>query len=225
MLNSEIVLALWVTVKLALLTTIILLALGVPFSWWLSSYEGRWKAFLQAIIAMPLVLPPTVLGFYLLIAFSPDTWLGQFWLTVTGSQLAFSFSGILLGSIIYSLPFMLQPLLNSFNQLSRGQLEAVTLLGYNQYKRFIFFVLPACRAGVVNAIALTFAHTLGEFGVVLMIGGSVAGETRLLSIALFEQVETLQYAAAHQTAGVLFVISLLMLLLLYSKNKKAGQWI
>lgn len=211
--------ALWLTLKLGLLTVLVLLAFAIPFSWWLSRYEGKAKPLLEAVIALPLVLPPTVLGFYLLLAFSPETWFGASWLKLTGQQLAFSFEGILIASIIYSLPFVIQPLVAGFTQLGLKYDEVGASLGIPPLKRFVFLILPMIKPALISAATLGFAHTLGEFGLVLMIGGNIPGETQVLSIALYNHVETLQYQQAHKLAAVLMVISFLSLTLLYKFNR------
>ena len=211
--------ALWLTIKLALLTTLILMILGLPLAWFLARYQGRLKPLLEAIVALPLVLPPTVLGFYLLLAFSPDTWFGAFWLSLTGEQLVFSFSGILLGSLIYSLPFVVQPLMAGFSSVARQYEFSAASLGVPPFKRFCHLVLPLIRPAMLSAATLGFAHTLGEFGLVLMIGGNIPGETQVLSIALYDHVEALDYASAHQLALVLVAFSLTSLTLLYKFNR------
>lgn len=211
--------ALWLTIKLALITTCILMIIGIPLAWSLARYQGRFKPLLEAIVALPLVLPPTVLGFYLLLAFSPDAWFGAFWLTLTGQQLVFSFSGLLLGSLIYSLPFVVQPLMAGFSQLTSQFEMSAASLGVPPLKRFCFLVLPMVRPAMLSAATLGFAHTLGEFGLVLMIGGNIPGETQVLSIALYDHVEALDYGSAHQLALVLVAFSLTTLTLLYKFNR------
>ena len=171
--------ALFLTIKLAGLTTIILLVFGTPLALWLSRYQGAWKPVYEAIVALPLVLPPTVLGFYLLVAFSPSYLPGQWWLQTTGSSLAFSFTGILIGSVLYSLPFVIQPLQNAFEQLGDELEEAAATLGATSVDRFFNLILPLTKTSFVTAATLGFAHTIGEFGVVLMIGGNIPGETQV----------------------------------------------
>lgn len=213
--------ALWLTLKLAGLTVVILLLIGMPLAWYLAKYKGPLKPVFEALIALPLVLPPTVLGFYLLTAFSPDTWLGSLWISIVGGQFVFSFAGILVGSIIYSLPFVVQPLLAAFSQLGEKLSLSASTLGIAPTKAFYLVILPAIRANLITAITLGFAHTLGEFGLILMIGGNIPGETQVVSIALFNQVETLQYASAHQLSIMLLVMSLISLTLLYKFNRKS----
>lgn len=215
--------ALWLTVKLASVTTIILLLLGTPLAWWLSKYQGRFKPFIEALIALPLILPPTVLGFYLLIAFSPNHWLGGAWAGVSATPLAFSFYGILIGSVLYSLPFVVQPLQNAFTQLGNDIEEAGAMLGAGALDRFFHLVLPLTQKSFITAATLGFAHTVGEFGVVLMIGGNIPGETQVLSIALFDHVEALEYGQAHTLAFGLVVFSMVVLTLINSINRQGSR--
>jgi molybdate transport system permease protein len=219
MLSALDISAIVVTLKLASLTTVILLVIGTPLAWWLSNTRFKGKAVLEAVVALPLVLPPTVLGFYLLLAFAPNSAIGQLWQGLGGGQLAFSFSALVIGSVIYSLPFVVQPLQASFEQLPRPLLEAAATMGANRADRFVSVVLPLCRRGFISAASLGFAHTVGEFGVILMIGGNIPGETQVLSTALFERVETLQYSSAHWLAGGLVIFSLLLLSFIYRLNK------
>ncbi|MBC3767398.1 molybdate ABC transporter permease subunit [Neptunicella marina] len=217
--------ALWLTLKLAFITSCILLVIGTPLAWWLSGWQSRFKPLVLAIVALPLVLPPTVLGFYLLIAFSPQSEFGALWQNITGKQLAFSFYGILLGSILYSLPFMLQPLYAAFSQLPKTYLDVAHTLGMGKVARFCKIVVPLTKASFISAFGLCFAHTLGEFGVVLMIGGNIPGETQVLSIALFDHVESMQYQQAHVLAAGLLVLSFVLLVVLYRQHgKKAQLW-
>lgn len=211
--------ALLLTIKLAVITSLLLLFICFPIAWLLSNYQGRFKAYFEAIIALPLVLPPTLLGFYLLVAFSPNSMLGQFWQSVTGQQLAFSFSGIVLGSLIYSLPFVMQPLLIGFKQINAHYNQAAIALGFSAKKRFFFLLIPLLKSTILSAFALGFAHTLGEFGLVLMIGGNIPGETQVVSIALYDHVESLNYQAAHELSLILLGISFACLVLLFKFNK------
>lgn len=211
--------ALWLTIKLAGMTAVILLIVCFPFAWWLSRYKGRFKAMLEALVALPLVLPPTLLGFYLLVAFSPNSNLGQLWQWLTGTQLAFSFSGVVFGSLIYSLPFVMQPLLAGISQVNSHYNEAAQALGFSAVKRFFYLVIPLLKKNMLSAFALGFAHTLGEFGLVLMIGGNLPGETQVVSIALYDHVESLNYAAAHQLSLILLGISFFCLVLLFKFNR------
>ena len=207
--------AIYLTIALAASTTLILLLLGTPLAWWLSRRNGNGTALVEALVALPLILPPTVLGFYLLLIFAPDTAVGRAWETVTGTRLAFSFSALVIGSVIYSLPFVVQPLQSAFARVPENLLQAAATLGARPADQFRSVVLPLTRRSFVTAASLGFAHTVGEFGVVLMIGGNIPGETQVLSIALYDQVESLQFAEAHRLAGGLVVFSLILLFLLY----------
>ncbi|MBL4827619.1 MAG: molybdate ABC transporter permease subunit [Spongiibacteraceae bacterium] len=207
------------TLQLAACTTLVLLIIGTPLAWWLAHSKLRCKPLLEAVVALPLVLPPTVLGFYLLLAFAPSSAFGHFWHSLTGHQLAFSFSALVIGSVLYSLPFVVQPLQASFEQLPSKLLEAAATMGASTLDQFLSIILPLTRRSFITAAGLGFAHTIGEFGVVLMIGGNIPGETQVLSIALYDKVEALQYNQAHTLAGALLIFSLLLLTLLYRTNK------
>lgn len=222
-LNSAELDAIFLTVALASVTTVLLVLLGTPLAWWLSRRQNNLSAVIEAVVAMPLILPPTVLGFYLLLMFAPDTAVGQAWQRLTGSQLAFSFSALVIGSVIYSLPFVVQPLQAAFQRIPRGLLQAAETLGANPLDQFISVVLPLTRRSFLTAASLGFAHTVGEFGVVLMIGGNIPGETQVLSIALYDFVETLRFDEAHRMAAGLVLFSLTLLFLLYRGNS-AGHW-
>jgi len=215
------ILALITTLKMAGLTTIILMLIGTPLAWYLAKMHSRAKVFIEALVALPLVLPPTVLGFYLLLVFSPQYLPGQLWQQATGQQLAFSFSAIVIGSVLYSLPFVVQPLQKAFEQLGDDLLEAAAMLGASAFDRFFTIVLPITKASFITAASLGFAHTVGEFGVVLMIGGNIPGETRVLSIALFDHVEAFDYAQAHIISISLVISSLVLLSLIYLLNRPA----
>jgi len=214
--------AIYLTVALASITTVLLLILGTPLAWWLSRRRGNLPAALEAVVAMPLILPPTVLGFYLLLLFAPDTALGRFWQQLTGSQLAFSFSALVIGSVIYSLPFVVQPLQSAFQRVPEGLLQAAATLGAPPLDQFRSVVFPLTRRSFMTAASLGFAHTVGEFGVVLMIGGNIPGETQVLSIALYDSVESLRFDEAHRLAGALVVFSLALLFLLYRSDRRSG---
>ncbi|NDV90671.1 molybdate ABC transporter permease subunit [Alteromonas sp. 345S023] len=214
--------AIWLTLKLALITSLLLMVVATPLAWVLSNWQHKTKPFVLSILALPLVLPPTVLGFYLLVAFSPQSTLGGAWVSITGHPLAFSFEGLVLGSLIYSLPFALQPLYSGFTQLDRRYLEVAQTLGLTSFQRFFKVVLPLCKAPAIVAFGLSFAHTVGEFGVVLMIGGNIPGETQVLSIALYEQVEALQYQDAHALSLCLLIFSFLLLTGLYRFSGKGA---
>ena len=210
--------AILLTFKLAFITSGLLLLIALPLAWFLANWQSKAKPLVMSILALPLVLPPTVLGFYLLIAFSPQSTLGQGWQSLTGSNLVFSFEGLVLGSVIYSLPFALQPLYSGFSQLDNRYLDVAKTLGFSAAEAFMKIVLPLSKAPTVVALGLSFAHTIGEFGVVLMIGGNIPGETQVLSIALYEQVEALEYKSAHNLSLALLVFSFVMLAALYRFN-------
>jgi molybdate transport system permease protein len=212
--------AVLLTLQLAAVTTVLLLLLGTPFAWWLANTRSRVRPVLEALTAMPLVLPPTVIGFYLLILLSPEAPLGAFWVTLTGSALTFSFSGLVLASIFYSLPFMVQPLQSAFESVGREPLEAAATLKASPLDAFFTVVLPLSARGIVTAVVLTFAHTIGEFGVVLMVGGNIPGATRVISIAVYEHVETLNYSQAHLLSAGLLLFSFLVLLGVYLTNRR-----
>lgn len=215
--------AIWLSLHLASVTTVILLILGTPLAWWLARSSSKLAAAVEAVVALPLVLPPTVLGFYLLVAFSPDSAFAKFWMVTTGDSLSFSFDALVIASVIYSLPFVVQPLQSSFAQVSEGLLEAAQTMGAGFMDRFLSVVFPLCKRSFLAAATLGFAHTIGEFGVVLMIGGNIPGETQVLSIALYDRVESLNYPAAHTMAAGLLVFSFLALLLVYGLNRR-GLW-
>lgn len=222
MINPDL-LALFTTLKMAALTTVILLIIGTPMAWYLAKMQSRFKVIIEAIVALPLVLPPTVLGFYLLIAFSPQHLPGQLWQQATGQQLAFSFSAIVIGSVLYSMPFVVQPLQKAFEQLGEPLLEAGAMLGAGPLDRFFNIVLPITKASFITAASLGFAHTVGEFGVILMIGGNIPGETRVLSIALFDHVEAFDYAKAHILAISLLAGSMVLLASIYLLNRPKSK--
>ena len=212
--------ALFITLRLAAITTLILLLLGTPLAWWLATTRSRIRSTVEAVIALPLVLPPTVLGFYLLLAFSPNGPVGATTAALGLPSLAFSFWGLVLGSVIYSMPFVVQPLQNSFVNLGRTPLEVAATLGAGPIDRFLSVVLPLSKMGYLTAAVLGFAHTLGEFGVVLMIGGNIPGQTQVLSIAIYDHVEALEYGRAHWLAGGLLISSFLVLLMIYGANRR-----
>lgn len=212
--------AIWLSVQLASLTMLILLLLATPLAWWLTRTDSRMRPIVEALVALPLVLPPTVLGFYLLILMSPDMAFGAMWLRLTGDTLAFSFSGLLIASVIYSLPFAVQPLQTAFQSVGKGVLEAATMLGAGPWDAFRSVVVPLSRRGFLTAMVLSFAHTLGEFGVVLMVGGNIPGKTRVISIEVFNAVETLDYDTAHRLSAGLLVFSFMVLIFVYVLNSK-----
>lgn len=215
--------AIWLTLKLASLTTLILLAIAIPLAWWLATTKNRLRPLIEAITALPLVLPPTVLGFYLLILMRPDAPLGEYWVKLTGETLAFSFSGLLVASVIYSLPFAVQPLQTAFASVPPGVIEMARTLGATRRDAFISVSLPLAKRGLLTAAVLSFAHTVGEFGVVLMVGGNIPGKTRLVSIEIFAAVETLDYATAHVLSAGLIVFALIVLSLVYLANGRGGM--
>ncbi|MGB5558358.1 MAG: molybdate ABC transporter permease subunit [Paracoccaceae bacterium] len=213
----------WLSLQLAGATTLILLVLGMPLAWWLARTQNPIRPVIEALTALPLVLPPTVLGFYLLLLFSPNSALGAGFLRITGDTLAFSFAGLLLASILYSLPFAVQPLQTAFHSVGHGAMEAAATLGASRFDAFRSVALPLSRRGVLTAAVLTFAHTLGEFGVVLMVGGSIPGKTRVISIEIYSAVETLDYRTAHVLSGGLLVFSFVVLTVVYMLNRRGVQ--
>jgi len=213
---------LWLTLALAAVTTGCLLALGTPLAWWLATTRSKLRAPLEAVTALPLVLPPTVLGFYFLVLLGPATPIGAFWVAVTGDTLTFSFAGLVVASIVYSLPFMVQPLQRAFENLGRAAMEAAASLRASPLDAFFTVAVPQARRGFLTASVLTFAHTVGEFGVVLMVGGNIPGETRVVSIQIYEHVETLDYASAHQLSLLLLVFSFCVLLLAYTRGGRSA---
>ena len=217
--NSEFTATLTLTGELAVITTILLLIIGLPIAYWLSYSRLKVKAVFEALICMPLVLPPTVLGYYLLVAFSPQNAFGAFLERYFDTRLAFTFEGIVIASIIAGLPFMIQPLQNGFTALPESYREAAYTLGKSKFETFYRVLLPNIKPSVITGIALSFAHCIGEFGIVLMVGGNIPGETRIASIAIYDQVQALNYKAANQYSGILFVISFVLLTLIYSINK------
>jgi molybdate transport system permease protein len=212
--------ALWVTLKLASISTLILIVIGTPVAWWLARSRWRFKAVVEAVIALPLILPPTVLGFYLLLALGPEGPIGKIVDFFGGSPLAFSFSGLVIGSVFYSLPFVVQPLQNGFSSLGQRPLEVAATLGASPLDQFFTVAIPMAKSSFITAGVLGFAHTLGEFGVVLMIGGNIPGSTQVASIAIYDHVETLEYAQAHTLAGCLLLLSFVMLLVVYGANRR-----
>lgn len=212
--------ALLITLKLALVSTGILLLIGTPLAWWLARTQWRFKFVPEAIVALPLVLPPTVLGFYLLLLLGPNGAVGGPLAALGGRPLAFTFTGLVIGSVIYSMPFVVQPLQDAFTAVGRRPLEVAATLRAAPLDRFFTVAVPLARPGFLTACVLGFAHTLGEFGVVLMIGGNIPGETRVASIAIYDHVESLDYLHAHWLAGSLLLMSFLLLLLVYAFNRR-----
>ena len=214
--------AIWLTAQLAFVTTVLLLAISLPLAWWLTTTRSRVRPFVEAVTTLPLVLPPTVLGFYLLILLSPSSAFGGFWLSVTGQSLTFSFTGLVIASLIYSLPFAVQPLQTAFASVPSATIDAARTLGASPRDAFLTISLPLARRGFLTAAVLTFAHTVGEFGVVLMVGGNIPGRTRVISIEIFTAVETLDYATAHALSLGLLAFSFGVLLLVYAFNRRGG---
>jgi molybdate transport system permease protein len=213
--------ALLLSIRLALCVSAILFVLGVPLAYWLAYSRWRWKFLLEAVVALPLVLPPTVLGFYMLLAMGPRGPLGKLWQAVLGHGLAFTFSGLVIASVLYSLPFAVQPLIASFETVDRKLLDASAVLGAGRLRTFGRVILPLSVPGIVTALVLSFAHTLGEFGVVLMVGGNLAGVTRTVSIDIYDRVQSLDYASASRTSLLLLVISFVVLAAVYGINRRA----
>jgi len=214
--------AIWLTFKLASVTTLILLLLGTPIAWWLARTTSRMKGPIGAVVALPLVLPPTVLGFYLLVAMGPNGFIGQITQSLGLGTLPFTFAGLVVGSVFYSLPFVVQPLQNAFEAIGERPLEAAATLRASPWDTFFSVVLPLARPGFITASILGFAHTVGEFGVVLMIGGNIPGQTRVVSVQIYDHVEAMEYAQAHWLAGGMLLFSFLVLLVLYGSRLKQG---
>jgi molybdate transport system permease protein len=214
---------LWITLQVALYTTLILMVIGTPLALWLARIKGKKKAVFEALIALPLVLPPTVLGFYLLLILSPDGALGQVWQAFGFAPLTFSMTGLVIGSVIYSLPFAVQPLMSGFELLGKRPLEAASALGAKPIDRFFSIILPLTRRHYLVAFTLAFAHTMGEFGVILMIGGNIPGATQVASIAIYSHVEAMEYTQAHVLSAILLVMSFVVLSIVYGLNRKLSR--
>jgi molybdate transport system permease protein len=207
------------SLKLALVTSLVLLAMGLPLAWWLAFTRFRLRFLAEALVALPIVLPPTVLGFYLLVVLGSQGWLGQAWQRITGHTLAFSFEGLVVGSVIYSLPFAVQPFTAALTGVDRRLLEASASLGAGAWRTFLQVTLPLAMPGILTGVALSFAHTLGEFGVVLMLGGNIPGKTQTASIAIFDNVQMLDYATAARQSLTLMAISFALLVLIYGLDR------
>lgn len=218
--DAEFWTTLWLTFQLATFTTSILLLIGIPIAVGLAGYKGRLKPIWEAMVSLPLVLPPTVMGFYLLLAFSPNAFLGKLWESATGVRLVFSFPGLVIGSVIYSLPFMVQPLQSALQGLPQSLKEAAYVLGKSRWQTLVKVILPNIRPSILTGIVLSFAHTVGEFGVILMIGGGIPGHTKVASIAVFNEVEALHYAEANRYSFILLLFSFIILVLAYWFQKK-----
>ena len=213
----------WLTLEIAAITTIVLLIIGIPMAWWMAQMRSSNKVILEALVALPLVLPPTVLGFYMLIIFNPNGMVTEF-LRFFGfeGQLTFSKTGLIVGSVFYSLPFAVQPLMHAFEAIPKRLLDAAATMRASFIDRFFTIILPLSQRGVLIAATLTFAHTVGEFGVVLMMGGNIPGETRMVSIAIFDHVESLEYNQAHILSAIMLIFSLTVLMLVYGVNRRFG---
>lgn len=211
---------LWLTLQLAGVTVIVLLLVGTPVAWWLAYTRSRLRTLVEAIVALPIVLPPTVLGFYLLVALGPHGLIGGPWKDLTGSALSFTFSGLVIASTFYSLPFVVQPLHGAFEAVGKKPLEAAWSLGASRLDAFFTVASPMAVRGYLSAVVLGFAHTLGEFGVVLMVGGNIPGVTKVLSIAIYDHVEVLEYTQAHVLSAVLLIFSFLILAIVYTVNRR-----
>jgi molybdate transport system permease protein len=214
--------AFWLTIQLAALVAAILALLGLPVAYWIAYSRWRWKFLAEAVVALPLVLPPTVLGFYVLVALGSRSPLGRWWQAMTGHTLAFTFTGLVIGSILYSLPFAVQPFAASFASVDARLIAASSTLGASRLRTFVQVILPLSLPGLVTGIALSFAHTMGEFGVVLMVGGNIPGVTRTVSIDIYDQTQSLNYAAANKTALVLLAISFVVLSGVYGMDRRVG---
>jgi molybdate transport system permease protein len=216
--------AIWLTFKLASLTTLILLLVGTPIAWWLARTRSRLRGPIGAVVALPLVLPPTVIGFYLLLTLGPHGFIGQATQAMGLGTVVFSFTGLVIGSVIYSMPFVVQPLQNAFTAIGNRPLEVAATLRASPWDSFFSVVLPQARPGFITASILGFAHTVGEFGVVLMIGGNIPDKTRVVSVQIYDHVEAMEYMQAHWLAGAMLVFSFLVLLALYSNRQGKPGW-
>ena len=218
--------ALALTLRLAILVSLILMAIALPLGYWLAFSRWRWKFLMEAVVALPIVLPPTVLGFYVLVAIGPLNPVGRWYHSITGGSLAFTFRGLVVGSVLYSLPFAVQPIAAAFSSVDRTLLNASATLGASRWRTFWRIVFPLGIPGVLTGFVLSFAHTLGEFGVVLMIGGNIPGATQTVSIWIYDQVQSLDYAAANRMAALLLIVCFVILTLLYGlrRNRKWGVW-
>ncbi len=224
MINSSDWTALTLTFELALISTIILLVIGTPIAWWLSQTKVRFKFLIETMVALPIVLPPTVLGFYLLIFLGPQGSVGKLVSYLGGPSLIFSFTGLVLGSIVYSMPFVIQPLQHAFSVIDKRADETAATIGFSRLRRFFYLFLPLSKTGYLSAFVLGFAHTLGEFGIVLMIGGNIPGETQVASISIYNYVEMLEYDKAHTLSLLLLLISFTLLAIIYSLRIRFGRY-
>src|SRR5579863_556876 len=213
--------AFWLTLRLAVMVAALLLVIGLPVAYWIAFSRWRWKFLVEAVVALPIVLPPTVLGFYVLVALGPRSPFGRWWIALTGHTLAFTFTGLVIGSILYSLPFAVQPFAASFAAVDRKLIAASATLGASPMRTFFRVIAPLSIPGLITGAALSFAHTMGEFGVVLMVGGNIPGVTRTVSIDIFDRVQASDYAGANQTALLLLVLCFVVLTIVYGLNRKA----
>lgn len=212
----------WLTLQLAFTVSVLLLLLGLPIAYWIAFSTWRWKFLVESLVALPIVLPPTVLGFYVLVALGPRSPLGRWWISLTGHTLAFTFTGLVIGSVLYSLPFAVQPFATSFSAIDRSLIAASATLGASSFRTFFSVIAPLSIPGLVSGVALSFAHTMGEFGVVLMVGGNIPGATRTVSIDIYDRVQATDYTGANQTALVLLAVCFFLLTMVYSFNRKAS---
>ena len=217
---DEVMGAVWLTLLLAVVSVSVLLVLATPIAWWLAFTKSRWKVPVEALTTLPLVLPPTVLGFYLLILLGPAGWIGKWWVSITGDALTFTFTGLVIASMVHTLPFVVQPMRQSFQDMGVGPLEDAATLGAGPIDRFFSIGLPQARRGMITAAVLAFAHVLGEFGVVLMVGGNIPGQTKVISIAIYESVETLDYVTAHLLSAALLGLSFCVLIGVFAVNRR-----
>ena len=224
MMNSSDWTALTLTFELALISTIILLVIGTPIAWWLSQTKARFKFLIETLVALPIVLPPTVLGFYLLIFLGPQGSVGKLVSYLGGPSLIFSFTGLVIGSIVYSMPFVIQPLQHAFSVIDKRADETAATIGFSRLRRFFYLFLPLSKTGYLSAFVLGFAHTLGEFGIVLLIGGNIPGETQVASISIYNYVEMLEYEKAHTLSLLLLLISFTLLAIIYSLRIRFGRY-
>lgn len=216
--------AIWLSLRLAAIVCLILLVVGVPVAYWIAFSRRRWKFLVEAGVALPLVLPPTVLGYYMLLALSPRSPLGRIAESLFSARLAFSFPGLVIASVLYSFPFAVQPMVNAFESVDRRLLDAAAVLGASRSRIFRTIILPIAKAGVITGAVLSFAHTIGEFGVVLMVGGNIPGVTQTISIAIYDEVQTLDYALAARTSVLLLIFSFATLAFVYALNRRNSIW-
>ena len=222
--DPQFVQTLLITLKLAVSTTVILSIIGLPLAWWLAYTKVGIKPLIEALVSMPMVLPPSVIGYYMLVIYSPRNWFGDWLQRVFDVRLAFTFEGVLIASVVFSLPFMVQPLQNGLRSLPHSLREASYTLGKSKRVTFFRVLVPNIKPSIITAVALTFAHSIGEFGIVLMVGGNMPAKTRVASIAIYDEVQALNFEAANRYALILFLTSLILLTIIYSVNKKYDSW-